>query len=459
MSRMLVLIALALTASCNTQGSAGWKLQIPSVAEMQALVPADLVPSLPPVDPSHDGQLAFERAERSFPTSRLDLREYPDLSSVRKKRAQLAKELDPWNASLDSVVAASRAQDWSRLRSHPLKPQPLVPADYPVPVEFPYFAGLKNSIKLLLLRAELRLDRDPQKAAEDYMAAFRIGRQLQRGRQTLVGFLVGDAIVGMYNDAIVKDLSDLSATITRRILAEPRDLADLPKSFAETLRVDFQDDVIMFHYSLVETEKVLEKGRCPIIAALKDHSNPFDLKDSMECMVTLARADIASLTYPPPAPKPSEIGASFRPGLDNLPIVGEETGWPEPAKLNSLLRAVPNPLGRMLLSGILEFDELSGVITRPQTTTGAISVLLASHLYSLQFGRLPSSLDELVKAHILRAVPPDPYGASALHYDAKRKVIWSNGPDRKDDGGRDAPFRFKDAKDMVWSLDGHQEAR
>jgi hypothetical protein len=459
MRRMLLLIALASTVSCNQQNSAGWKLHIPSVAEMRALVPADLIPSLPPVDPSKDGQLEFEQAERSFPKSWPDLREYPDLASVRKKRAQLSKELGPWNASLDSVVAASRAQDWSRLRSHPLKPQPLVPADYPVPVEFPYFAALKNSIKLVLLRAELRLDKYPQQAAEDYLAAIRIGRHLQQGRQTLVGFLVGNAIVGMYNDAIVKDLPAMSATTTRRLMAEPPDLMNLPKSFAETLRVDLGDEVLMFHYSLVETEKVLEKGRCPIIAALKDHPKPFDLNDSMECLVTLARTDIASLTNPPPSTKPSELAETFHPGLDNLPDIGEESGWPEPQKLKALLRAVPNPLGRMLLSGMMEFDDLSGVTTLPQASTSAVSLLLASHLYSLQYGMLPSTLDELVRAQMLRVVPTDPYGTGAFHYDAKRKVIWSNGPDRKDDGGHDKPFKFKDARDMVWSLDGHKEAR
>ncbi len=176
------------------------------------------------------------------------------------------------------------------MRARPLGPKLLEPSDIQAPVEFPNLANAKNAVKLLLLRARLRLDKEPQRATEDFLAAIRIGRRLQSGREPLVGYFVGIAITGMADDAILADLSQMPASVTKRLLAETPEQADLPKRFAETRRIELGDEILWVHFTLVEAEKVLEKGNCPITAALKDHPSPFELRDSIQCLAMLTRA-------------------------------------------------------------------------------------------------------------------------------------------------------------------------
>ena len=63
---------------------------------------------------------------------------------------------------------------------------------------------------------------------------------------------------------------------------------------------------------------------------------------------------------------------------------------------------------------------------------------LALHAYALETGKFPSKLDELVPRY-LKAIPADPFGAGEkLRYrrTAQSYLLWSIGPDGKDDGGK-----------------------
>lgn len=50
-------------------------------------------------------------------------------------------------------------------------------------------------------------------------------------------------------------------------------------------------------------------------------------------------------------------------------------------------------------------------------------------------GRLPSDLAELVEAGLVEEVPEDPFTVWRLAYDPTRRLLWSSGPDERDDGG------------------------
>src|SRR5262249_13248745 len=73
---------------------------------------------------------------------------------------------------------------------------------------------------------------------------------------------------------------------------------------------------------------------------------------------------------------------------------------------------------------------------RNQAIRGCAAGGRAVERYGLQHGRCPETLDALVP-ELLRAVPTDPYDGKPLRYrhDAEGVVVYTVGPDGKDDGG------------------------
>ena len=59
---------------------------------------------------------------------------------------------------------------------------------------------------------------------------------------------------------------------------------------------------------------------------------------------------------------------------------------------------------------------------------------LALRLYEQEHGELPERLDALVPVWI-EAVPVDPYDGQSFRYHRVRRLVYSIGPNRRDDGG------------------------
>ncbi|GAG07746.1 unnamed protein product, partial [marine sediment metagenome] len=101
---------------------------------------------------------------------------------------------------------------------------------------------------------------------------------------------------------------------------------------------------------------------------------------------------------------------------------------------------IENPVGKTLLSLFMPtLNRLLEASFRLRTEREATRAFLAVRLYQMRTGRLPDSLDELVKENILPSVPVDMFADKPLRYDPKRRLIWSVGPDEVDDGGEGKP--------------------
>lgn len=88
---------------------------------------------------------------------------------------------------------------------------------------------------------------------------------------------------------------------------------------------------------------------------------------------------------------------------------------------------------RTLLSA---YDLVAEVDAEDVGRLGAARAALAVERYRLAKGRLPERLDELVPQYLER-VPADPFDGEPLRYSRREKgyVVYSIGPDGKDDGG------------------------
>ncbi len=74
---------------------------------------------------------------------------------------------------------------------------------------------------------------------------------------------------------------------------------------------------------------------------------------------------------------------------------------------------------------------------REKISISATQLLIALKCYKIDNGDLPESLDELVPEYIDK-IPIDDFDGKPLRYSKQKKIIYSVGPDMKDDGGPSA---------------------
>lgn len=93
-----------------------------------------------------------------------------------------------------------------------------------------------------------------------------------------------------------------------------------------------------------------------------------------------------------------------------------------------------DPINQMLAPAI---DNVFFNFTRTETGTNLLLAALALRAYKLEHGTYPEDLAMLSPTY-LRSVPSDPFGKSALRYKKQGAgyLLWSIGPDKKDNGGQ-----------------------
>lgn len=103
---------------------------------------------------------------------------------------------------------------------------------------------------------------------------------------------------------------------------------------------------------------------------------------------------------------------------------------------HAAVMAMPNPLGTILRERMRErYVALHGSFRKGETERALTVAVLGARLFEMRHGRLPESLDEMVRSGILDETPRDPYRGDALRYSAAARAVWSVGEDRSDDGG------------------------
>jgi hypothetical protein len=115
------------------------------------------------------------------------------------------------------------------------------------------------------------------------------------------------------------------------------------------------------------------------------------------------------------------------------------------------LRSVVNPIGRLLIAGELESVSLLDLnLKRHWAGNAATRVVLACELFRRAKRTEAPTLKAIVDAKLLDAVPEDPFDGKPMRYDAARHVVWSVGPDGKDDGGRVGRILPGFGRDLTW---------
>jgi hypothetical protein len=115
----------------------------------------------------------------------------------------------------------------------------------------------------------------------------------------------------------------------------------------------------------------------------------------------------------------------------------------EPSELPARAIAMP--------AQVIAMDEAGWWL--PQSDLDLLEVALAVHLYRLANARYPTRLSD-TRSRWLPAVPTDPWGKPvAYRLKSGTPLIYSLGPDGRDDGGRPADASWLKAStrgDLVW---------
>jgi hypothetical protein len=109
--------------------------------------------------------------------------------------------------------------------------------------------------------------------------------------------------------------------------------------------------------------------------------------------------------------------------------------WAAPlAEMNAKVRNLPI-LARLLAPAV---DKVAEACRRNRALLRATAAGLAAERFRRRTGRWPTSLEELVQAGLLRAVPTDPFTGRPMLFKrtADGLVIYAVGPDGQDDGGK-----------------------
>lgn len=437
---------------------------VPSIAELRSFVPSDLRPSLPPVDPKQDGRLILTLKPDPKTSSDLSFH-FQNLASIRANLPGVEAGLKPNLACLHQVIEASKFKDWSRVPNDNAKSPPIPGSegpDFPLP-PFPVFANVKSVSKLLLVQARVDLLKHRSDAADEYLAVLRLGALFANGRQGLVGYLIGRTIISFGISAIMIDMQSMPVPVVKAIVAGLPRSAESIAALGESLRQDLDDQLPMIRFSVIEIARPRD-ATDHLYQALKDHPRPFDVADTIRILSAIQHANINAAAHPErDMPKPSAIARAMLKGVPETPINSsqDDSKWPPPDQLARELHAMPNPLGRLLCSTFSGFDDLPGVAGYQLSDSRALRVALVLEIYRRAHGKLPASLSDLVAAKLIQSAPLDPFDLQPFRYDTKRSILWTIGPDREDNGGHDKPWtRPKEGiGDLVYPLDGHQDAR
>lgn len=103
-------------------------------------------------------------------------------------------------------------------------------------------------------------------------------------------------------------------------------------------------------------------------------------------------------------------------------------------------QAISAPDDPFSQASISSLDMSYFIFTRYEASTSLLITALALHAYNLEHGTYPETLSALAPEY-LKVVPTDPFNTSALRYKKQGAgyLLWSIGPDKKDNGGQPIP--------------------
>lgn len=257
----------------------------------------------------------------------------------------------------------------------------------------PYYRKFRDLARLLCFRAQVDAAQGRwQQAAESSMDAIQMGAMIPHG-SAMIGDLVGEACEAVGRRAFFPCIDHLSADEARSDIARLQDIRSEEVSLPEVLRQEEWTG----QAGLAELARKNVGFRTNPIASVLLHSGQYDYTQYMDRLIRNARLPYAARPAQPPIPHDVFV-----------PLVA------------------------------LAYPPAAVKYAENETRNDLLLVVLALRAYKLEHGSYPDALDQLTPAY-LNPIPSDPFAVNApLKYRraGASYVLYSVGPDGKDDGGR-----------------------
>lgn len=282
---------------------------------------------------------------------------------------------------------------------------------------FPYYAKFRGLARLLTLEGQTRSERgDWGGAVNSDLDAIQLGETAPRG-SGVIGELVGIACQGIGRQPVWKAIDHLNAGQTHRSARRLEQITALHVPFADTL----QEEKWGIQAGLVEIfrkahwqdefRSMYQTGG----QSLPDQAAWNRFRDDLPFMFMNKRVILQNN-----ARYMDQLIANAR-----QPYAARPPAPPIPQDL----------INQIVLPG---FDQAQiQDVNKSQTQNVLLLVALALRAYRLEHGNYPPKLDALVPVYLKR-VPDDPFALQGpLRYrrTGQKYVLYSVGPDGKDDGG------------------------
>lgn len=332
-----------------------------------------------------------------------------------------------------------------------------------------HFTVLRNLARLKAVRSALAgADKDFHFAVDQAFGVLDMGEMLAEAESLFVDYLVAVSITQMGLGAVARLIAqgslpddELSRCIVRLKAALP-DSADLVQAYrVEFCRyfvpyvAEFPVDVDVRTLARFNVSGQASREHQPseaarreannyirtVAAILENHPKPFDkiatVKQASAIQVESLRA-MNQRTVGNAGPLYSSLELELRDWPDTAiadPVIlaGLGTDPRPPASAREIansrkkLANVSNPFGKRLLLDTFGAHYWKS-FKLAQARVSAEYLRAAIQKFGRRCKRLPGSLEELVSARVIGAVPCDPFKDQPFQYDSIRAVIWSAGP-------------------------------
>ena len=450
----------------------------PTQEELRSMIPVEMRPNRRAVPDEDNAALPLTTAMRRAAVPSPDVKEALAVLSAWGKTPSASPDT---NTPLARSWLHENTEALGILKSAARRSQCL----FPLPSTTNVGEGLNVLVPLargLLIEARL-LWRDGSRAEAitELRDAVVISGHLIRGARTLLHFLVASsvrrqALEAIHTAALSPDCTEADLRQLAAILSPPPDdvaslracirseLSDYiaPATRLEVVRADFagiQTNTAALGLYPEELHRPITLIFDPKL--LDSHPQPLDGLKSMRGSVDYWTAVDRRLAMPwSTNALPDDIEANRGRFVEDFAPIeealdGEELPLSEEAVIRAapLFRKLENPVGRLLAS-LPDFNERTHQrAVDAETRLRALATVIALRRWVMDHGgALPESLQRLVDAGLLTALPLDAFSGQPLHYSSRRGLVWSAGPNaRDDDGKRDAGFDGTD-DDPSWSV-------
>ncbi|MDR3458513.1 MAG: hypothetical protein P4N60_13770 [Verrucomicrobiae bacterium] len=339
-----------------------------------------------------------------------------------------------WDDALASTVLASNRETLIAWDAAVKLPNLQVPEISTADDLLPYLAEWKKLALLAQVRENvlLRDGHDPE-AFDQMVNEIKMGRRMQNAHGVLIDYLVGAAV------------NNLGLAQMQRWTGQAHLTSDQLKNYARQLELSPDEagtayaNAIRVEYQMwVATLDAMRQGTLTNSGMNVSYPRAWPAWPLFSFSQTKALYAAGALKLVKASPHPygeAKIDdLQARPGMVSIFLSG-------------------NPIGQILYYMMIPAAASSlEKKSRGDAQLQATRTILALRAYELAHGHLPADLAALVP-EFLDKVPLDDYDGKPLRYSADKKIVYSVGPNLKDDGGAGPAFNastYKKPLDLVF---------